>query len=116
MRAMRNVVAHEWFGTDREVLWETATQDVPTIVEPGDYLAMGDGTKGSHSGLFLAYNESRDRVWHIGGNESGAKVCRPDLHECGTAAVFIAWHPTDEQEDEDYYHNMVGLNWCMERR
>jgi hypothetical protein len=86
------------------------------IVEPGDYLAMGDGTKGSHSGLFLAYNESHDRVWHIGGNESGDKVCRPDMHECGTAAVFIGRKATDEHEDEDYYHNMVGLNWCMERR
>ena len=34
MRGMRNVVAHEYFGIDRSVLWETATRDVPTIVGP----------------------------------------------------------------------------------
>ena len=34
MRGMRNVVAHEYFGIDREVVWETATRDIPSIVEP----------------------------------------------------------------------------------
>jgi len=34
MRAMRNVVAHEYFGVDLKVVWETATRDVPAIVAP----------------------------------------------------------------------------------
>jgi uncharacterized protein with HEPN domain len=34
MRGMRNVVAHEYFGIDPEVVWETATRDIPSIVEP----------------------------------------------------------------------------------
>lgn len=34
MRGMRNVVAHEYFGVDLKVVWDTATRDVPEIVEP----------------------------------------------------------------------------------
>ena len=34
MRAMRNVVVHEYFGVTNETLYKTATEDLPTIVEP----------------------------------------------------------------------------------
>jgi len=34
MRGMRNVVAHEYFGVDLRVVWDTATRDVPAIVKP----------------------------------------------------------------------------------
>jgi len=73
---------------------------------------------GSHSALFLAFNPNSDRVWHIGGNESGDRICRPDLHQCGTSAVFISPQPRDryDEDEDDYYHDMVGLNWWMERQ
>lgn len=34
IRGMRNLVAHEYFGVDLDVVWETATRDVPAVVEP----------------------------------------------------------------------------------
>ncbi len=34
MRGMRNVLAHQYFSTDAEVIWNTATQDLPPLVEP----------------------------------------------------------------------------------
>jgi len=34
MRAMRNIVVHEYFGVTKETLWKTALEDLPTIVEP----------------------------------------------------------------------------------
>jgi uncharacterized protein with HEPN domain len=34
MRAMRNIVVHEYFGVTKETLWKTAREDLPTIVEP----------------------------------------------------------------------------------
>lgn len=34
MRGMRNVVVHEYFGVTDETLWKTATEDLPTIMEP----------------------------------------------------------------------------------
>jgi hypothetical protein len=87
------------------------------IAEPGDYLAMSGGTKGTHSGLFLGYSGTMDAVWHVGGNESHARVCSPDLHQCGTSAVFVAAQPTLRGADEgDPYHDMVGLGWWMQRR
>ena len=34
MRAMRNVVVHEYFGVDVEALWQTATVDLPPPEKP----------------------------------------------------------------------------------
>ena len=34
MRAMRNVVVHEYFGVTDETLWKTAREDVPALIEP----------------------------------------------------------------------------------
>jgi uncharacterized protein with HEPN domain len=34
MRAMRNVVVHEYFGVTNETLWKTAREDLPAILEP----------------------------------------------------------------------------------
>ena len=33
MRAMRNVVVHEYFGVTPETLWKTAREDLPALVE-----------------------------------------------------------------------------------
>lgn len=32
LRALRNVVVHEYFGVDPEILWETLQQDLPPLV------------------------------------------------------------------------------------
>ena len=32
MRAMRNIIAHEYFGIDRLVVWETAAHDLPPLI------------------------------------------------------------------------------------
>jgi uncharacterized protein with HEPN domain len=32
MRDMRNVIAHEYFGVDWQIIWETATNDLPFLV------------------------------------------------------------------------------------
>lgn len=45
MRGMRNIVAHEYFGVDLKVVWDTATRDVPAIIEPLQTLYR-DGTSG----------------------------------------------------------------------
>ncbi len=34
MRAMRNVVVHEYFGVTLETLWKTASEDLPGLVIP----------------------------------------------------------------------------------
>ena len=34
MRAVRNVVVHEYFGIDTHALWQTATEDLPRLEEP----------------------------------------------------------------------------------
>jgi uncharacterized protein with HEPN domain len=34
MRAMRNIVVHEYFGVTNETLWKTAREDLPTILDP----------------------------------------------------------------------------------
>ena len=34
MRAMRNIVVHEYFGVTSETLWKTAREDLPAIIEP----------------------------------------------------------------------------------
>jgi uncharacterized protein with HEPN domain len=33
MRAMRNVVVHEYFGVTLETLWKTAVEDLPRLLE-----------------------------------------------------------------------------------
>jgi uncharacterized protein with HEPN domain len=33
MRAMRNVVVHEYFGVTHETLWKTAREDLPGLIE-----------------------------------------------------------------------------------
>lgn len=33
MRAMRNVVVHEYFGIDVQIVWDTATLDLPPLIE-----------------------------------------------------------------------------------
>jgi len=32
MRDMRNIIAHEYFGIDWHIVWETATHDLPTLI------------------------------------------------------------------------------------
>jgi uncharacterized protein with HEPN domain len=32
MRDMRNVIAHEYFGVDWQIVWETAVHDLPMLV------------------------------------------------------------------------------------
>lgn len=32
MRDMRNVIAHEYFGVDWQIVWETANHDLPMLV------------------------------------------------------------------------------------
>ena len=34
MRGMRNVLAHEYFGVDASILWHTAQNDLPPLVQP----------------------------------------------------------------------------------
>jgi uncharacterized protein with HEPN domain len=34
MRAMRNIVVHEYFGVTNETLCKTAREDLPSIIEP----------------------------------------------------------------------------------
>lgn len=41
MRAMRNVVVHEYFGVTHETLWKTAREDRPGLVEPLRRLLAG---------------------------------------------------------------------------
>jgi len=33
MRAMRNVIVHEYFGVTHETLWKTAREDLPALIE-----------------------------------------------------------------------------------
>ncbi len=41
MRAMRNVVVHQYFGVTSETLWKTAREDLPPLVEPLRKLLAG---------------------------------------------------------------------------
>jgi uncharacterized protein with HEPN domain len=34
LRGLRNRIVHEYFVLDVEILWDTATVDLPTLVEP----------------------------------------------------------------------------------
>jgi uncharacterized protein with HEPN domain len=34
MRALRNLVIHEYFGLSLEILWDTTLKDLPPLVEP----------------------------------------------------------------------------------
>ncbi|RPI29814.1 MAG: DUF86 domain-containing protein [Acidobacteria bacterium] len=34
MRAMRNLVVHQYFGVSDAIVWETVKQDLPSIVQP----------------------------------------------------------------------------------
>jgi len=31
---MRNIAAHEYFGIDLAIVWQTATRDVPNLAQP----------------------------------------------------------------------------------
>jgi uncharacterized protein with HEPN domain len=44
MRAMRNVVVHEYFGVTSETLWKTAREDLPAIIEPLRALLASSGS------------------------------------------------------------------------
>ena len=44
MRAMRNVVVHEYFGVTSETLWKTAREDLPAIIEPLRALLLSPST------------------------------------------------------------------------
>jgi len=44
MRAMRNVVVHEYFGVTSETLWKTAREDLPAIIEPLRELLASSGS------------------------------------------------------------------------
>ena len=34
MKDMRNVLSHEYFGIDVDIVWKTATESLPQLVEP----------------------------------------------------------------------------------
>ncbi len=34
MRAVRNIVVHEYFGVSNRILWDTSQVNLPTVVEP----------------------------------------------------------------------------------
>ena len=41
MRGMRNIVVHEYFGVTEETPWKTASEDLPTVIEPLRRLLAG---------------------------------------------------------------------------
>jgi len=41
MRGMRNVLAHQYFTTDADVIWRTATEDLPPLVGQLEGLLSG---------------------------------------------------------------------------
>ena len=43
MEGMRNKMIHEYFGVDKEILWATAKNDVPTLREPINKLMSKSG-------------------------------------------------------------------------
>ena len=43
MRAMRNVVIHQYFSVDVKILWTTATQDLPLLKQQVDRLLSQPG-------------------------------------------------------------------------
>lgn len=43
IRGMRNRVAHEYFGVDVKVLWETVREDLPKLLEALKALARSNG-------------------------------------------------------------------------
>ena len=42
MRGMRNIVVHEYFGVDFDILWETVQHDLPPLVWPLQELLDGE--------------------------------------------------------------------------
>ncbi|MBW2185935.1 MAG: DUF86 domain-containing protein [Deltaproteobacteria bacterium] len=42
MRAMRNVLIHEYFGVDVEIIWKTVTEDLPILKRQLDEVAWGE--------------------------------------------------------------------------
>ncbi len=46
MRAMRNVLTHEYFGVNRSILWRTVTHDLPPL-KPQLARLLDDGEAGS---------------------------------------------------------------------
>jgi len=42
MRAMRNVLIHEYFGVDVEVIWKTVTEDLPILKRQLDEVSWGE--------------------------------------------------------------------------
>lgn len=44
VRGMRNRIVHEYFVLDVEILWDTATVDLPTLEEPLRRLLAAEGT------------------------------------------------------------------------
>jgi uncharacterized protein with HEPN domain len=46
MRAMRNVVVHEYFGIDADVLWGTVTEDLPPLLALLAPLLVQQGDQG----------------------------------------------------------------------
>jgi uncharacterized protein with HEPN domain len=45
IRGMRNKVAHEYFGVDVKVLWQTIREDLPTLLAMLRMLLMRAGTE-----------------------------------------------------------------------
>lgn len=46
MRGIRNVVVHEYFRVDLQILWKTVTQDLPSLVPALREAAAEPGTNG----------------------------------------------------------------------
>lgn len=43
MRAMRNFVAHEYFGVSERIVWDTVHDDLPIVVKPLKRLLSSEG-------------------------------------------------------------------------
>lgn len=44
MRALRNLVIHEYFGISLAILWDTARKDLPPLVAPLKAILPGPNT------------------------------------------------------------------------
>jgi uncharacterized protein with HEPN domain len=49
MKDMRNVLSHEYFGIDVDIIWKTVTESLPLLVEPLN--AAMDQAQNEESGL-----------------------------------------------------------------